>query len=510
MSQKAKALDAASRKKYIMQNRLLTIGQAAHILRINEYTLNALAYAGQIPSIRISPSSGGGPLVRFNMADINATLQSGLVMPMNDREYIERQQRLVQKKYPDALALLHNYDRRFIAPRTPKGYSLSKVKNKKLGFVYYVRYIEHGKLVPSRWSTHTNDYAAAEQFAIQNRDRLITEYRRRTAGKKASGNLYPIMRRFYERDSVYLKTEAQRGRTLCEQARRVYHNTIKNHWIPYLKKRRVTSLSEIDTPFMACFQDHCLDKGIKPQTVNHYVSFVSQIFNYLRVRGQVNANPCAGLAPLRVKEEEYADRGCYPIGALRGVFNKRWSDELSYLLCLVIYSTDMRNIEMDRIRVKDIIKIGRCRFISIPKSKSRNGTRLVPLHEFVYRKLARYIGKTGKGPEDRLFCRGNGKALPRQRYTDANIALGKFTGHDKARLKQERITFYSGRHFWKTLMNAHELGEVEEYFMGHKVSNDVAKRYNHRDKQGQEKIIEKAREVFQILDQALFTRKEPA
>jgi hypothetical protein len=53
-------------------------------------------------------------------------------------------------------------------------------------------------------------------------------------------------------------------------------------------------------------------------------------------------------------------------------------------------------------------------------------------------------------------------------------------------------------------MNAEELGDVEEYFMGHKVSRDVAKRYNHRDKQGQEKILEKAREVFAILDKRLF------
>jgi integrase len=76
--------------------------------------------------------------------------------------------------------------------------------------------------------------------------------------------------------------------------------------------------------------------------------------------------------------------------------------------------------------------------------------------------------------------------------------------YDKARLKKENITFYSGRHFWKTLMNANGLGEVEEYFMGHKVSNDVAKRYNHRDRQGQEKITEKARRVFKILEAKLF------
>jgi hypothetical protein len=39
--------------------------------------------------------------------------------------------------------------------------------------------------------------------------------------------------------------------------------------------------------------------------------------------------------------------------------------------------------------------------------------------------------------------------------------------------------------------------------MGHKVSKDVAERYNHRDKQGQKRLLAKAREVFKILDKAL-------
>jgi hypothetical protein len=40
--------------------------------------------------------------------------------------------------------------------------------------------------------------------------------------------------------------------------------------------------------------------------------------------------------------------------------------------------------------------------------------------------------------------------------------------------------------------------------MGHKVTKDVSKRYNHRDKQGQKRLLAKAREVFKILDKTLF------
>jgi integrase len=482
-------------------NTLLTSEQAAAILRINEHTLKALVYSGKIPHV---PASAGGQQLHFNMAAIDGWLKCGPALKMNDTGFIERQKRRVAKLYPEALALLREYNQHFTEPRKPKGYNLTKVANKKLGFVYYVRYIENGRLVPSRWCTHTNNLEEAAQFAMLNRDRLLSAYLQKKALHKMPNSLFTVMKRYYERDSPYLKTDTRRGRTLSEKARRVYQGAILNYWLPYLKKRCVKTAAEINTPFMALFQDYCLSKGIKPQTINHYISFISQIFDFMLIRGYIRSNPCTGLSALKVTEDGYEARGCYHITELRGVFTKRWRDELSYLLCLLIYTTGMRNSEIERIHVRDIIQIGGYRFITIPKSKTRYGARIVPLHAVVYDKLARYIRKNKKGPDDLLFCKQAGKPLPRQYYTDANTALGTYTQYDQARLARENITFYSGRHFWKTLMNANELGEIEEYFMGHRVSQDVAKRYNHRDKQGQEKIAGKAGEVFQILDRHLF------
>jgi hypothetical protein len=58
-------------------------------------------------------------------------------------------------------------------------------------------------------------------------------------------------------------------------------------------------------------------------------------------------------------------------------------------------------------------------------------------------------------------------------------------------------------------MNAGGLGEdIEEYFMGHKISGDVSKRYNHKDQQGRDRLEEKVRMVFAILDKKLFKRKQ--
>jgi integrase len=484
---------------------LLTARQAADVLHINENTLNALANTGQIPHLRLPGIVGDGPQFRFNTFDIAAWLKQGPTLAINDQASMERFSRRIESQYPGELARLRQFDKQFIAPRRPKGYSLSKVANKKLGFVYYVRYIEKGKLVPSRWSTHTNDMDAAIQFAVSNRDRLLSGYGQRKAGAKKSGSMYGIMRQYYEKNSPYLKNDMLRGRTLGEDTRKTYHNTILNHWVPFLKKHRIRTFDEIDTPLLARFQDYCLGKGNRPQTVNHYVSFVSNIFDHLLVRGRIQSNPCRSVRALKVGKGEQKVTGCYDLIKMKGVFNKRWGDQLSYLLCLLIYTTDMRNCEIERIQVKDLMTIKDIHFINIPKSKTRNGERVVPLHNFVYRKLMAYVHRNHKGHEDFVFKLGKRKRLGSRVYRKAYMELAKHTGYSIERIEKENIKFYSGRHFWKTLMNAHDLGEVEEYFMGHKVSSDVAKRYNHRDKQGQDKIVVKAREVFAILDRYLLT-----
>jgi integrase len=84
------------------------------------------------------------------------------------------------------------------------------------------------------------------------------------------------------------------------------------------------------------------------------------------------------------------------------------------------------------------------------------------------------------------------------------MELAEYMGYTPERVKEENIKFYSGRHFWKTLMDSEGLGDIEEYFMGHKVSGNVAKTYNHKDKQGKKKLIEKTRKVFGILDKKIF------
>ena len=184
---------------------------------------------------------------------------------------------------------------------------------------------------------------------------------------------------------------------------------------------------------------------------------------------------------------------------MKGIFDKPWEDKTSYLLNLIIHTSDMRNSEIRVFRKKDIVTINDCHFIDLKKSKTENGVRLVPLHDITYGEIM--LNSKDIDEEKLIF----GK-VHQNKFKRASQDLGKMMGFSAEYLKENNITFYSGRHFWKTMMSAGGLGEdAEEIFMGHKVSSNVAKLYNHRDKQGKELLVKKAKEVFRILDTYIFS-----
>jgi site-specific recombinase XerD len=488
----------------------LTAGQIAQIFGVSEETVEFLAETGKIPHTAVMCGNSGKSLLRFDFNTVKLWLARENSNPVSAEETIALKTQC-ETQFPQALQTIRSIDNSLKAPqgsRRKKGYTLSKVPNKELGFVFYVRYIANGKLVPSRWSTSTNNKELATEFALKNRERILTERSGRKTRKKTTRELYHIFETYYAKDSDYLDIDRRRGRALSEKARRIYCNFMTRTFVPYLKQQNITETAEINAPFLARFQNHLLRQNLKPQTINHDISRISQVFKHLVREGCCETNPCAILEPLKIGEDDIRDRGCYNIEKIRGVFNRHWDDHYSYLLCLLIYTTNMRNSEIERIQVRDITIIEGTAFINIPKSKTVNGERIVPLHPFVYRKLLKHIKAENKQPDDYLLC-AHGK-IRSPRWTQAYHAMGAVLGYGPEQLAGENITFYSGRHFWKTLTNAGDLGDAEEYFMGHRVSADVAQRYNHRDKQGLAKILEKAQDVFTILDHRLFKRTKAA
>jgi integrase len=399
------------------------------------------------------------------------------------------------REFPTLMRALRIIDTEYSEPKRRKGFNLVKRENKKHGFLYYVRYSHEGKMIPSKWNTRTKNREEAEQFARENRDRLVGRYLR-----EHDSQGFQIFEKFYEADSEYLACEEKRNRSLSDTTRRNYFSVLTTKFLPFLKERGISCYEQVTVKTLSDFQDQYLAAGLRPQTVNDYLKSVKRVFSYLLRKGFIKENPCAHLKSIPVHRRDKKERGCYEIEKLEGVFNKRWPDQKRQLLCLLIYTTGMRNSEIARMRPKDIISLETCRFIDIKESKTENGVRLVPLHERVYRKLKDF--SKGAGPEDRIF-----KNCTSVTFSDANHELARVLKADKEASKN--ITFYSGRHFWKTLMNSEGLGEeVEEIFMGHKVSTDVSKLYNHRDKQGKALMIKKAKQVFSILDKRIFRAPE--
>jgi integrase len=405
-----------------------------------------------------------------------------------ERDY-PRMRQYIWNTYPRVAEALRYIDESRVKGRG-KGYSLVKRENKKSGYVYYVRYPYGGRMLPSKWNTHTNVLREAERFAEENRERLIGAYLGAHDGRGLA-----ILEGFYEEGSAHLLCEEKRSGPVSGQMRKRCGGVIKNKFMPFLKGRGIRSAEKIDARVLSDFQDELLGEGLKPQSVNDNLKGVKKVFAYLERKGIVKENPCRTLKGVRVRRSDQNVRGCYELEALKGVFDEPWEERLLYVLCLTAYTTGMRNSEIQGITPGAIREIGGVHFIDIQKSKTENGVRLAPLHERVFKALEGCwaAGGFAAGGWDRKF-----KA--------ANLELGRRLGADEAELKAQGITFYSGRHFWKTMMNAGGLGEdAEELFMGHKVTSDVKKRYNHKDKQGQEEMVKKAKKVFSILDRYVFS-----
>jgi integrase len=485
-------------------NNLLTEYQISKIFNINSITLKKLVHEGKIP---YTTSQDSRPC--FDMNSISEWIVHNPLIESDEEIYLKKLQTEWREKSPEVFAVLRAIDQKVTAnsnaQKNPKQYTLIKRPSKKYGYLYYVRYNDNGKLIPSKWNTNTNILSEADKFAQQNRSKILSEYYSRRTVKNADNKLYSILEEYYKKSSPYLEKDKKRNRVLNEKTRSVYYHFMIRKFIPFLQNNNIKTFTEIDPPVIANFQDYLLSTGTKPQSINRYLSSVNIVFNHLLITGVINENAFDRVKALKIGDKSTEVRGCHDIDKIKGVFSTQWDDTLSCILCLLIYSTGMRNSEIEKIKVNDIIELDGIYFVDIKESKSKNGIRLVPLHNFVHGKIRHYIKQTGKKDESYIFSARGG---PNQSttYTKANILLGeklKLSGDD---LEKQQITFYSGRHFWKTLMNSEGLGDdIEEFFMGHKVSGDVSKNYNHKDKRGREKLLEKAIEVFTILDNKLFS-----
>jgi integrase len=402
--------------------------------------------------------------------------------------------------YPSTMHTIHNLGESTASHR--KYFSLSKVANKKHGFLYYVRYHENGAYIPSRWNTYTNNIDLANEFAVENRSRILKEWHEKHDAVNADTlQLYRVLREYYAPSSKLLEESKLRGRHITEKRQRTYHSIVVKEFIPFLTSKNVRTLKDITVKILVKWQKTFLSKGLAADTVNTKLNVVSTIFDHFVLEGYLEDNIFRLIPAIKRRSCDAKVTGCYELEKLYGAFSTPWKDEQSFLLCACIYSTGLRNSEIARVRPIDITTVDGVHFIDVNESKTESGIRSVPLHPLLRSRLLEYARTRGVTDTETIFKR----TICNDDFQRANLALAEQLGTTDT-IKADNIRFYSGRHFYKTLLSAHSLGAIEEIFMGHRVSTDVAKLYNHHDKQGKERRTAKAKKAVQILDSAFFTR----
>ena len=368
----------------------------------------------------------------------------------------------------------------------------------KKGKVYYVRYFRGSKMIPSQWSTKTADFSEAELFAKANKDKLLAKYFHRREGKV----LYTVLRNYYAKDSAHLVIDAARGRKISESSRQILHGFTVNTFIPFLQSSNIKDFSEIGPVVMCRFQNFLLmERGLLPQSINRQIGGIKAIFSHLFMTGVIERNIMKDITPLRTTNKKI--RGCYSLEDLSGIFKNAWTDKKSYLLCSIIYSAGLRNGEIQNLRVNDIITKEDTHFLNITKSKTDSGIRIIPIHPKVREALDEWVGAKQLSGENYLFVRGSGSCIYKT-AKKAHAIMAAMLGKDPGDLEKDNITFYSGRHFYKTMLNFHNLGDIEELFMGHRVNKNVSERYNHKNKRGEKALLKEARKAIEIIDKTLF------
>ena len=162
--------------------------------------------------------------------------------------------------------------------------------------------------------------------------------------------MYRLLEGYYEKGSELLEADVNRGRTLCDRRRRAALNAVKKKFAPFLRKCGAREIGDIDIAMLSRLQDHLL-KTLSAKTVNDVISSARMMFKCLAAAGHAKTNPFAGLPS--VKKGGGKITGCYVIGRVKGAFNREWKDLAHQLLCLLIYSTNMRNGEINKRPQKD-------------------------------------------------------------------------------------------------------------------------------------------------------------
>jgi integrase len=77
---------------------------------------------------------------------------------------------------------------------------------------------------------------------------------------------------------------------------------------------------------------------------------VSAVFKFLLDEGKIKQTPFINYS----LKTEIKARGVYKIQELKNVFTEKWENVFYYLLTLIVYTTGLRNGEIEKLKTTDI------------------------------------------------------------------------------------------------------------------------------------------------------------
>jgi integrase len=170
-----------------------------------------------------------------------------------------------------------------------------------------------------------------------------------------------------------------------------------------------------------------------------------------------------------------------------------------------------------KIQFNDIEKINDLYFLYVRGTKSKNAKRKVAIHNALYKALKNYVKEKGIEDGKPIF-----KGLYNDVFRQASFQMGSILGYNEDQLLEKGICFYSGRHFFKSILaigNLEKIGDIpldfQELFMGHPFREERIKdnesgikeySYKHLDSEsiGNELLYRKGKEVIKVLDYFFF------
>jgi integrase len=215
----------------------------------------------------------------------------------------------------------------------------------------------------------------AKAFAIENRERIIKEYKahRENLHKKNDGkDFYRMLEEYYTTDSKYLKDDYANNKRVIPRNDRIKNiGVIKHYFIPYFKEKKIASIQGITrsvyTGLKLYLQNIENKKGetLSTKTINNYLMVINRILQYHERNEIIPKLPYSkGTGILKISKQEKANSKKPQIlqtDKIKGIFeltlnkkNGRENTLLCYTLSMIGLTTGLRNDEIGRIKRSDI------------------------------------------------------------------------------------------------------------------------------------------------------------